>query len=74
MLIKNGKVLTMTGKTIDNGFVNIENGKITAVGRMNELDREVGEQVSASESVLDVQGAWVTPGLIDAHCHVGIAE
>lgn len=74
MLIKNGKVLTMTGVTIDNGFVNIENGKIIAVGRMNELDREVEEQLSASESVLDVQGAWVMPGLIDAHCHVGIAE
>lgn len=74
MLIKNGKVLTMTGKTFDNGFVNIENGKIIAVGRMNELDREVEEQLSASESVLDVQGAWVMPGLIDAHCHVGIAE
>lgn len=74
MLIKNGKVLTMTGKTFDNGFVNIEKGKIIAVGRMNELDREVEEQLSASESVLDVQGAWVMPGLIDAHCHVGIAE
>lgn len=74
MLIKNGKVLTMTGKTFDNGFVNIENGKITAVGRMNELDREVEERESATENVLDVQGAWVTPGLIDAHCHVGIAE
>ncbi len=74
MLIKNGKVLTMTGKTFDNGFVNIENGKITAVGRMNELDREVEERESATENVLDVQGAWVTSGLIDAHCHVGIAE
>lgn len=74
MLIKNGKVLTMTGKTFDNGFVNIEKGKIIAVGRMSELDREVEEQLSSSESVLDVQGAWVMPGLIDAHCHVGIAE
>lgn len=74
MLIKNGKVLTMTGKTIDNGFVNIENGKITAVGRMNELNWEVEERASVTGSVLDVQGAWVMPGLIDAHCHVGIAE
>lgn len=74
MLIKNGKVLTMAGDTFDNGFVNIENGKIVAVGRMNELDREVEERASVTESVLDVQGAWVMPGLIDAHCHVGIAE
>lgn len=74
MLIKNGKVLTMTGATFDNGYVNIENGKIIAVGRIDELDREVEERASATESVLDVQGAWVMPGLIDAHCHVGIAE
>lgn len=74
MLIKNGKVLTMTGATFDNGFVNIKNGKIIAVGRIDELDREVEERASATESVLDVQGAWVMPGLIDAHCHVGIAE
>ena len=74
MLIKNGKVLTMTGATFDNGYVNIENGKIIAVGRIDELDREVEERASATENVLDVQGAWVMPGLIDAHCHVGIAE
>ena len=74
MLIKNGKVLTMTGATFDNGYVNIENGKIIAVGRIDELDREVEERASATENVLDVQGAWVMPGLIDAHCHVGIAK
>lgn len=74
MLIKNGKVLTMAGDTFDNGFVNVENGKIITVGRMNELNWEVEERASVTGSVLDVQGAWVMPGLIDAHCHVGIAE
>ena len=31
---------------------------------------ELGEQ----NEILDVQGAWVMPGLIEAHAHIGISE
>lgn len=67
MRIINGKVLTMAGKTYENGYVQFADGKIEAVGDMGELTEGV-------EEFIDVKGAWVMPGLIDAHCHVGIAE
>lgn len=78
MLVKNGKIYTMAGFIFDNGFVALNNGKITAVGDMKELSEEIEQSASAgcgmAAEVLDVQGAWVMPGLIDAHCHVGISE
>ena len=70
MRIINGRILTMANTSkavIENGYVQIENGKIDSVGDMGEL-------TEGAEQVIDVQGAWVMPGLIDAHCHVGISE
>ena len=31
-----------------------------------------GEPVGAAETVFD--GGWIVPGLVDAHCHVGLGE
>lgn len=66
MLIKNGKIFTMAGENYDNGQVLIRDGKII----------EVGEKINApqKEEVIDVHGAWVLPGIIDAHCHLGMEE
>ena len=82
MIIINGKILTMAEKTYDNGYVNITDGKICAVGDMADFPTGKfptetfpgGEASAEKEPVLDVKGAWVMPGLIDAHCHVGISE
>lgn len=74
MILINGQVHTMAGSTWEHGYVFISGGKIKAVGPMEELaarQQSVGE---LSERVIDVRGAWVMPGLIDAHCHVGISE
>lgn len=70
MLIINGKILTMAQDTYENGYVHVSDSKISSVGEMKDLPVRTGED----ETVLDVNGAWVMPGLIDAHCHVGIAE
>ena len=75
MLIKNGKILTMSGQDYENGYVHVTGSKITSVGDMAALPPELSEKKGTEEEpVLDVQGAWVMPGLIDAHCHVGITE
>ena len=74
MILINGQVHTMAGSTWEHGYVFISGGTIKAVGPMEELaarQQSVGE---LSERVIDVRGAWVMPGLIDAHCHVGISE
>ena len=72
--ICNGMVLPMAGGTftrIPNGRVFIKNGKILAVGEENFLPPELtGEEILW----LDAQGGIVMPGIIEAHCHMGITE
>ncbi len=65
MIICNGKIVPMDGEIIENGFVSFENGKITAIGSMENLP--AGEY-------LDAHGGWVMPGLVDAHTHLGLFE
>jgi imidazolonepropionase-like amidohydrolase len=66
LLIKNGKILTMTGKNYENGCILIDKGKIINIA--DNIEVEEGTKV------LDAMGGWVMPGIIDAHCHIGIME
>ncbi len=62
--IVNGKVITITQGTLDPGMVLVEDGRVVAVG---------GELVIPEDAdIYDAEGKVVMPGLIDAHCHVGI--
>jgi len=64
ILIKNGYIKPMVGADIENGCVLIDdNGKIAAVGEC--IDAPGAE-------VIDAQGKLVTPGCVDAHCHIGL--
>ena len=70
MYITGGRILTMAGQEYENGTIQIENGKIVSV-----REGAIGDMPSGGgKEVLDVQGAWVLPGLIEAHCHMGITE
>ena len=65
LLIKNGYVKPMVGNDIENGYVLIgDDGKIVAVGA--DLAAPEGAEV------IDAQGRLVTPGCVDAHCHIGL--
>ena len=64
LALTGGTILTMDGPPLDGGTVIIDQGKILAVG--------VGLAVPADCPVIDVQGKYVTPGLIDAHTHLGV--
>ncbi len=68
MVITNGRIFTMEGEPIESGFVRIKGEKIEEVGEMSSFKK------TKEEEILDVQGAWVLPGLIDAHSHIGITE
>lgn len=68
MLIKNGKIKTITGRDFERGCLLIENTKI------KKISKEIGPEENNDGLVIDAQGCWVTPGLIDAHCHIGIQE
>lgn len=65
-LIKNGKILTMAGKSYDKGCLLIDGTKIAAIEEFIEE--------TADMEVIDARGGWVMPGIIEAHCHVGITE
>lgn len=69
MLIINGKIHTMEAQDYENGFVRIKGKIIDSVGDMSACP-----QAEDGEEVLDVKGAWVMPGIIEAHCHIGIIE
>ena len=65
LLIKNGHIKTMAGTELENGCILIgDHGKIL----------EVGENLSAPEGckVIDAECRLVTPGLVEAHCHIGL--
>jgi len=66
LLIKNGNILTMEGRNYEKADILIENGKI----------KSIGEKLRAPKGavVVDAAGKIVTPGLIDAHTHLGISE
>lgn len=75
MWIINGKIMTMEDESFENGYLHIIGDKIAEVGVMAESFGMKGTSPGETgEEVLDVKGAWVMPGLIDAHCHVGMSE
>lgn len=68
LLLINGKILTVTGEIIPDGYVLIKDVKIAEFGCMSELS-------SLSEcDVLDVKGNYILPGFVDGHSHAGIME
>ncbi len=69
MDIINGKILTMEDKIYECGYVRIKGRKIEEVGDMSDYKTK-----SNCERVLDVNRAWVMPGLIESHAHIGITE
>jgi imidazolonepropionase-like amidohydrolase len=63
VLIQGGRVITVTGDTIEGGDVLIRNGKIAAIGK--------GLKADEGMTVINAVGKIVTPGIIDAHSHRG---
>ncbi|HIU57429.1 MAG TPA: amidohydrolase [Candidatus Ornithomonoglobus merdipullorum] len=61
-IIKNARIITGDGRVIERGEVAFDD-KIRYVG-----ENYPGE----ADEVIDASGYTVTPGLIDAHCHVGL--
>lgn len=63
-LIRNVHIFTATGPLIRNGAVLMQNGKIAAIGQ--------SITAPANAVVIDGEGKFVTPGLIDTHSHLGV--
>ena len=64
LLIKNGHIKTMAGHDLENGCILIgDDGKIVKVASIIDAPDAV---------VIDAEGRLVTPGCVDAHCHIGL--
>ncbi len=66
VVIKNATVMTVTHGNIKNGSVYIKDGKIAAVGAT--------VNAPASATVIDAQGKYLTPGIIDSHSHIALDD
>lgn len=64
ILIQNGYIKPIVGDPIENGSILIDAGKIVAIGKDIPVPQEA--------QVIDAGGRLVTPGCVEAHCHVGL--
>jgi imidazolonepropionase-like amidohydrolase len=58
------KVNTITDGIIKNGIILVEDGKI----------KEIGPDIKVPDGVKPLKAKYVMPGLVEAHCHIGIWE
>ena len=65
LIIKNARILTMTGDDLDRGDILIKDGKIAKIGEKIDAD---------GAEIFDAQGLTAIPGIVDAHCHLGMWE
>ena len=65
LLLKHLHILPMAGPGPMNGDILLENGKIRALGR---------ELSAPGAQVLELEGLYAMPGMVDAHCHIGMWE
>jgi imidazolonepropionase-like amidohydrolase len=68
IVLRGGKLLTVSHGTIEKGVLVIENGKIAAVGAENSV------KIPKDAQVMDVSGMTVYPGLIDSETYLGLTE
>jgi len=66
LVIKNATLLTATHGRIEHGSIYVKDGKIVAFGA------NVGAPASAT--VIDADGKYVTPGIIDPHSHMALSD
>ncbi|MCD7724628.1 MAG: amidohydrolase [Clostridiales bacterium] len=73
LVIINGNIRTMEQQDYEDGYIQIEQGKIVAIGDMRDCDKGALRDRDDVQ-VIDAKGNLVMPGLIEAHCHMGITE
>ena len=66
VVIKNAIVMTATHGNIKNGSVYVKDGKIAAVGE--------NVNAPAGATVIDAQGKYLTPGIVDSHSHIALDD
>jgi imidazolonepropionase-like amidohydrolase len=68
IVLKGGKLLTVSHGVIDDGVIVMENGKINALGTASSI------KIPKNANVIDVTGMTIYPGLIDSETALGLTE
>jgi imidazolonepropionase-like amidohydrolase len=68
VVLRGGKLLTVSHGVIENGVIVMEGGKITALGGAPSV------KAPKNAKVIDVTGMTVYPGLIDSETSLGLTE
>jgi len=68
LIIKNANLITMAKDNYVNGSIVVEGKKILEVGTNLDLSKYKDAEI------IDASGLYVTPGLVDPHCHLGVME
>lgn len=63
-LIKNANIYTGLGDQLEQTDIIVKDGKIIAVGK--------GLTAPDEANIVNANGRWLTPGLIDVHSHMGV--
>jgi imidazolonepropionase-like amidohydrolase len=66
VVVRHATVMPASGPAIEDGAVVFAEGKLVAVGRNAEVTSPPGAEE------VDGTGLYVTPGIIDAHSHLGV--
>lgn len=66
VIVGTGYVDVVTGKSIPNAVVVIENGRIAAIGPAGQVS------VPAGAKRIELPGKWLAPGLFNTHVHLGL--
>ncbi len=68
LIIKNANLITMAKDNYVLGSIVVKGKKILEVGKDIDLSKY------KDALVIDAKGLFVTPGLVDPHCHIGVME
>jgi imidazolonepropionase-like amidohydrolase len=68
LVLKGGKLLTVSHGVIENGVLVMSSGKITALGPAGSVS------IPKDATVIDATGMTVYPGLIDSESYLGLTE
>jgi len=68
IVLKGGKLLTVSHGTIENGVLMMQSGKITGVGAGGSI------KIPKDARVIDATGMTIYPGLIDSEDNLGLTE
>lgn len=68
VLLKNASIIDGTGSAAYLGHIQIKDDKILSVSK-----QDITAENDSTESI-DLEGKFIMPGLIDAHCHISFDE